>query len=203
MADKPRNAAPRPVESLRQRLWPHQREALDRMADAARIEFPSSMGKTLEGADGLRRYDVMVEDEAFYERTVFLAHAEGAAPADPVAAAVAKAGRPEDAPEGWDMTSSVCKAGYGSTARKVRGGTEVDLTAKIVVCRGREVEVEEGRSPLQAAIDQSRIDWPGESAGWTFSSCRGLEAFDAEPIEIESLPTRDPHIEPDAPRMGM
>jgi hypothetical protein len=196
----PKDSAPRPVASLRARLWPHQRDALDRMAGAARIEFASPLGRTVGGA---RAYDVVVEDEAFYSRIVTLPHAPGAAPADPVAAAMKAAGRPELVPEDWDLASSACKAGYGAEVRAVRGGTEVELNAKVIVSRGVAVEVDSGRSPLQAAIDAVRIEWPADNAGWSLSWRRGFEAFDADPIELEDLPSVDVEPEPEGPRLGM
>jgi hypothetical protein len=188
---------PRDVADLRARLRPYQQAA------QAALDF-ALKAPTFALADGksLRAFDVVVEDEAFYTRTVLLRHAKAEAPSDPIATAIALAGAPGDAPEDWDLASSACKAGYGSEVRAHCDGTAVDLTAKIVVSRGLIVAAGDPPSSLEAAVGASHLEWPRQIDGWTFSSRRGLEAFDAEPIEIDAEQPA-PESQPILPSMGM
>lgn len=190
---------PRDAKSLRERLWPHQRAALDLVASGAKFDLPDAAGRSHLGN---RDFDVMVEDEAFYTRTVLLPHPIGAPPADPIPEAIALAGAPSQAPDDWDLASSACKQGYGAEVNPDQDHTAVALTAKMVVSRNVVVAAVNAPSSLNAAIDACTINWPREVDGWTFSSRRGLEAFDAEPIEIDPEPL-EPLPEQQLPGMGM
>lgn len=172
----------RKVGALRKHLRPYQQAAVDFILSGKKPTFHPNAGKTT------RSFDVMIDDEAFYTRTVLLKHTPSEAPSDPVAEAILIAGTPDLAPEPWEIASSSCKAGYGSGARPHPDGTAVNLTAKIVIARNIIVAAGDAQSSLEAAIDACPLEWPRDSAGWTFSSRRGLEAFDAEPIEIENTP---------------